>query len=102
MSKYIVTKVKRNPTEQEKIVANLISEKNSYDSIIKNLNTGKWASVRGGSDGKESACSAGALGGEDPLEKGVATHSSVLTWKILWTEKPGGLQSMGSQRVGDN
>ena len=57
---------------------------------------------RGGSDGKESACSAGALGREDPLEKGVATHSSVLTWKILWTEEPGGLQSMGSQRVGDN
>ena len=57
---------------------------------------------RGGSDGKESACNAGALGREDPLEKGVATHSSVLTWKILWTEEPGGPQSMGSQRVGHN
>ena len=40
------------------------------------------------------------LGQEDPLEKGMATHSSILTWEIPWTEKPGGLQSMGSQRVG--
>ena len=36
---------------------------------------------------------------EDPLEKGMATHSSILAWEILWTEGPGGLQSMGSQRV---
>ena len=41
-----------------------------------------------------------SLGGEDPLEKGMATHSSILAWRIPWTEKPGGLQSMGSQRVG--
>ena len=40
------------------------------------------------------------LGQEDPLEKGMAAHSSVLAWKILWTEEPGRLQSMGSQRVG--
>ena len=39
------------------------------------------------------------LGWEDPLEKGMATHSSTLAWKIPWTEEPGGLQSMGSQRV---
>ena len=39
------------------------------------------------------------LGWEDPLEKGMATHSSILAWSIPWTEKPGGLQSMGSQRV---
>ena len=43
-----------------------------------------------------------SLGQEDPLEKGMATHSSVLTWRILWTEKPGGLQSMGLQRVKHN
>ena len=58
----------------------------------------------GGSDGKESACSTGDLGSipgwEDPLEKGMATHSSILTWRIPWTEEPGGLQSMESQRVG--
>ena len=39
---------------------------------------------------------------EDPLEKGMATHSSTLTWRIPWTEEPGGLQSMRSQRVGHN
>ena len=41
-----------------------------------------------------------SLGQEDPLEKEMATHSSILAWKIPWTEEPGGLQSMGSQRVG--
>ena len=41
-----------------------------------------------------------SLGQEDPLEKGMATHSSNLGWSIPWSEKPDGLQSMGSQRVG--
>ena len=41
-----------------------------------------------------------SLGQEVPLEKEMATHSSTLAWKIPWIEKPGGLQSMGSQRVG--
>ena len=41
-----------------------------------------------------------SLGQEDPLEKEMETHSSTLAWKIPWTEKPGRLQSMGSQRVG--
>ena len=40
-----------------------------------------------------------SLGWEDPLEKGMATHSSILAWEIPGTEEPGGLQSMGSQRV---
>ena len=40
-----------------------------------------------------------SLGQEDPLEKGISTHSSVLAWKIPWTEEPGGLQSTGLQRV---
>ena len=40
-------------------------------------------------------------GQEDPLEKGIATHSSILGWRITWTEEPGGLQSIGSQRAGD-
>ena len=43
-----------------------------------------------------------SLGQEDPLEKEMATHSSVLAWKILWTEEPGGLESIGWQRVGHN
>ena len=42
------------------------------------------------------------LGREDPLEKEMATHSSILAWRIPWTEEPGGLQSMGSQRFGHN
>ena len=41
-----------------------------------------------------------SLGWEDPLEKEMATHSSILAWKISWTEEPGGLQSMGLKRVG--
>ena len=41
-----------------------------------------------------------SLGQEDPLEKDMATHSSILAWRIPWTEEPGGLQSMGSQREG--
>ena len=43
-----------------------------------------------------------SLGREDPLEKETATHSSILVWKISWTKKPGGLQSMGSQKGGHN
>ena len=43
-----------------------------------------------------------SLGWEDPLEKEMATHSSTLAWKIPWTEGPGGLQSMGLQRVRHN
>ena len=39
------------------------------------------------------------LGREDPLEEGMATHSSILAWKIPWAEEPGGLQTVGSQRV---
>ena len=41
-----------------------------------------------------------SLGQEDAIEKGMATHSSILAWRIPWTEEPGELQSMGSQRVG--
>ena len=57
-----------------------------------------------GSGGKSSACNAGdpvqSLSWEDPLEKGMTTHSSILAWRIPWTEEPGWLQSVGSQRVG--
>jgi len=53
--------------------------------------------------GKESACNVGnvvqSLHREDPLKKEIETHSSILSWEIPWTEKLGGLQSMGSQRV---
>ena len=55
----------------------------------------------------ESAYNAGeprgqSLGWEDPLEKEMATHSSALAWEIPWTKESGGLQSMGSQRVGQD
>ena len=57
-----------------------------------------------GSDGKASATMretwVRSLGWEDPLEKEMATHSSILAWRIPWMEEPGGLQSTGSQRVG--
>ena len=42
------------------------------------------------------------LSWKDPLEEGMVTHSSIPAWRILWTQEPGGLQSMGSQRVGHN
>ena len=43
-----------------------------------------------------------SLDWEDPLQKGMATHSSILAWEIPWTEEPGGQQSMGSQKVGQD
>ena len=65
-----------------------------------------WYSFPGGSDGKESTCNVGDLGSipglERPLEEGMATHSSILAWRIQRTEEPGRLQSMGSQNVRHN
>ena len=65
------------------------------------LYSGRWG-FPCGSDSKESAWNAGDLGlipcGEDPLEKGMTTHFSILAWRIPWTEEVGGLQSMGSQK----
>ena len=57
------------------------------DQSVKNMPAGQETWVR-------------SLGWEYPLEKEMATHSSILAWKISWTEEPGGLQSMGSLRVG--
>jgi len=58
------------------------------------------------SEGEESAYNARdpgqSLGWGDALEKGIATPSSILAWRIPWTEEPGGLRSTGSQRVGHN
>ena len=76
-----------------------------------NILSPEWTSLpgalrgfRGGSDSKESACNAGdqvwSLGWDDALEKGMV--SSILAWRIPWTEEPGRLQSLGSQRVGYN
>ena len=57
--------------------------------MIKNLPLGQETWIR-------------SLGWKDPLEKGMAAHSSILAWEIPWTEESGGLQSMGWQRVGHN
>ena len=60
----------------------------------------------GGASGKEPAANAGdnmqvpSLDQENPLEEGMATHSSILSWRLPWTEEPDGLQSIGLQRVG--
>ena len=59
----------------------------SRGSVVKNLPTVQETQVQ-------------SLGQEDPLEEGVATYSSILAWRIPWTEEPGGLQSIGLQRVG--
>ena len=75
-----------------------------------NTRTTNLRSFPGGSEVKHLLANAGdtgemqvgSLGQEDPLEEGIATHSSTLAWEIPWTEEPGGLQSMGSQRVGHN
>jgi len=69
--------------ENLSLVASLVAQK------VKNLPAVQETRVR-------------SLSWEDPLEKGMATHSSTLAWRIPWTEEPGGLQSMGSQRVGYN
>ena len=57
-----------------------------YDSVVKNPIAMQEMQVR-------------SLGQEDALEKEMTTHSSIFAWRIAWTEEPGGLQSMGSQRV---
>ena len=66
-------------------------------------NKGEYRGFPGGSDSKESAAMQETwvcfLDQEDPLEKGMATHSRILAWKIPWTEESGRLQSMGLQRV---
>jgi len=64
-----------------------------------------YVSFPGGSSGKNTCLPkqetrVQSLGWEDPLEEGTATHSSILAWRVSWTEEPGRLQSMGSQRAG--
>ena len=73
--------------EGELIIANKLLLTVTKTQMVKRLPTMWETQVR-------------SLGWEDPLEKEMATHSSTLAWKIPWTEEPGRLQSMGSQRVG--
>ena len=74
------------------------------DHLLSSSNTPHQA--LGGASGAEPACRTGDVGDmssipglADPLEKGVATHSNILAWRIPWTKEPGELQSTGSQRV---
>ena len=72
----------------------------------------EWGAIAfspGAANGKQSACQCSrqetrvqSLGEKDPLEEGMAIHSSILAWRIQWTEEPGGLQSIGSYRVRHN
>ena len=66
-----------------------ILESSLVAQMVKNLRTMQETQVQ-------------SLGWEEPLEKGMATKSSILAWRIQWTEEPGGLQSVGSQRVRHN
>ena len=85
----------------------LYRELGSMDNCVRHdifnsclVDTSSSLDFPGGSDGKAFVYNVGDLGWEDPLEKEMAIHSSTIAWKILWTEEPGRLQSMGSQRVG--
>ena len=69
------------PTDISILISNVVAQ------MVKNLPVIQETQVR-------------SLGQEDPLEKEMATHSSILAWQMPWTEEPGGLQSTGSQRVG--
>ena len=93
----IGTLCRRTPDGQQKPAQPWLERKSSTENY--------WAS-QGALAVKNPPASAGDLrdvgsipGREDPLEEGTATHSSVLAWRIPWTEEPGGLQSMGFQRV---
>ena len=68
------------------MIPNIVSGASQVAQMVKNLPAMQETQVQ-------------SVGWEDPLEKGMATHSSILAWAIPWTEEPGGLQSMGSQRV---
>ena len=71
--------------------------------MLNEINSNNTTIFPGGSDCKESAAvqetQVWSLALEEPLEKGMATHFRILTWRILWTEEPGGLESMGLQRA---
>ena len=96
-------------TEEPGGLQSMVSQRVGHDwacphisNAIQYLSQGYFKGFPGGSDGKESAAMQETwvqfLGWEDPLEKGMATHYSILAWEIPWTEEPGGLQFMGSQK----
>ena len=88
----------------------LIPERDAPSSINNFMLPSSSLGFPGGASGKESTCQGKkheatrvqSLSREDPLEEEMATHSSILAWRIPWREEPGGLQSMGSQKVRHN
>ena len=86
MTKSFVIKCNRNSPKARALLCS-ISSSLMVSQMVKNLPAIQETWVR-------------SLGREDPLEKEMATHSSILAWRIPWMEELGGLQSMGSQRVG--
>ena len=80
--------------------------KQLLDKSQVSYNSTQFDTIPSGSNSKEFACKVGDQGSvpdqEAPLEKKMATHSSILAWKIQWTEEPGGLESMKSQGVRHN
>ena len=73
---------------------------NSY-TLIQSMGLPQWLSDKEATyNARDTGDVSWSLGGEDPLEEGMTTHSSIPAWRIQWIEEPGGLQSMGSQRVG--
>ena len=98
----------KKTVKQDKIIIVLKQSRTSSRAIDNILIHVFWAvlQILMGSEGKESTAMQETwiwtLTWENPLEKGMATHSSILAWRIPWTEEPGGPQSMGSQRVRHN
>ena len=89
--------MKREPTTWKKIFVNYVTKKGLISKIY------QWASLvaqRLKHLPPMQETGVRSLGREDPLEEEMVTHSGILAWRIPWTEKPGRLQSMGSQRVG--
>ena len=108
---YLIGRTKMRPMQANQVsTLKLICRKmlivSCSAAIINWVLTTCLAGFPGGSDGKESACNTGdggqSLGQEDIMEKGMATYSCILAWNIPSTEESGGLQVMGSQRVGWN
>ena len=93
----------RSQVTKQKITFNTMMTFPKYIEFYKFMSSSLWTSFPGGSEVKASACNTGdpvqSLGQEDPLEKEMATHSSILAWRIPWREEPGRLESTGLQRL---
>ena len=85
---------------KEELKSLLMKIREESDKVGLKLNIHKTKIMASGPITSDKEMGVRSLGQEDPLEKEMATHSSILAWKIPWTEEPGRLQFMGSQRVG--